>query len=224
MEGLVTTTMEGLAKTATTIPPRTNNGHDPTHITYHQPQPNATNPTQYHSRQHKNSRDTKPQQRRHTQPNHCQTELSRKNRFFSHKTTTNRSRNISSISETKTPPSANTTYPTNPRQYDHQTTSPRTSKTYKMRQDNQDGDFKKQTSSKLVDAPIPPMGKQRNSNPPITDIFPCHKEQRNHFTRPSIRTSTFASRCPNACSSGSRKSIRSFPRTTAPIPASPFTS
>ena len=46
--------------------------------------------TQYHSRQNKSPRDTKLQQNRHTQPKHCQTDLSTKNKVFSHKTTTNR--------------------------------------------------------------------------------------------------------------------------------------
>ena len=79
---------------------------------------------QFHSIQHKSSRDTKPHQKGHTQPNHCQTDLSTKNKVFSHKTTTNRRRNIPSISRTKLPPSANKTNPTNPRQYDRQTNSP----------------------------------------------------------------------------------------------------
>ena len=38
-------TMGGLVTTDTTILPRTNTGHDLTHITHLQPQPNTTNPT-----------------------------------------------------------------------------------------------------------------------------------------------------------------------------------
>ncbi len=110
----------------------------------HYKPPSSTKHNQSHShhdsRQHKSPLDTKPQQRRHTQPNHCQTDLSTKNKFFFHKTTTNRRRNISSISRQMTPPSANTTYPTNPRQYDHQPNSPRTPKTHKVREGKQGGD------------------------------------------------------------------------------------
>ena len=68
------------------------------------------------------------------------------------------------------------------------------------------------------------LEKQWNPNPPITDVFLCHKEQRNTFTRPSIPTSSFVSRCPNACSPGFNKNIRSSPHTPAHIPVSPFTS
>jgi hypothetical protein len=68
------------------------------------------------------------------------------------------------------------------------------------------------------------MGKQRNSNPPISDVFMYQKEQQNNFTRPSTHTSSIASHCPNARSQCFNKNIRSSHRTPAHIPVSPFTS
>ncbi len=134
-----------------------NHSHQDKHRTRtlpHYKSPTSTKQNQshshYHSRQHKHPRDMKPQQKRHTQPNHCQTDLSTKNKVFSHKTTTNRRRNIPSISRTKLPPSANNTYPTNHRQYDHQPNSPRTPKTSKVKEEKQGGDFKRQTSSNFT--------------------------------------------------------------------------
>ena len=93
-----------------------------------------------------------------------------------------------------------------------------------MKDNKQGGDFKRQTSTKTIATLIPPMGKQRNSNPPISDVFMYQKEQQNNFTRPSIHTSSIASHCPNACSPGFNKNIRSSHRTPAHIPVSPFTS
>ena len=194
----------------------------------HYTPPTSTKHNQSHrqhpSRQHKSSRDTKPQQKGHTQPNHYQKELNRKNKFFPHQTTTNRRTNISPIFRTKTPPPTNTTHPTNHRQYDRQPNSPRTPKAHKVKDNKQGGDFKRQTSSKFIDTPIPPMGKQRNTNPPISNVFMYQKEQQNNFTRPSMHTSSIASHCPNACSSSFNKNIRSSHRTPAHIPVSPFTS
>jgi hypothetical protein len=165
----------------------------------------------------------KPQQQRHTQPNHCQNSLSTKNKCSCHKTTTNQRRNISSISRQKTPPSANLPRTTNPGQHDHQTNSPRTHKTHKVRQDKQGGDLKRGSAQKHIDARIPPMKTQRNYNQPITDVFMYQKEQQNNFTRSSIYTSSTASHCPNACSLGFNKNVRSSHRTPAHIPVSPFT-
>ncbi len=57
-------------------------------------------------------------------------------------------------------------------------------------------------------------------------MFLCainHKERQNNFTRSSIPTSSFASHCPNACSSGFNRNVRSPHRTPAHIPVSPFT-
>ena len=194
----------------------------------HYTPPTSTKHNQSHrqhpSKQYKSFIYTKPQQTRHTQPNHYQKELNRKNKFFPHQTTTNRRTNISPIFRTKTPPPANTTHPTNHRQYDRQPNSPRTPKAHKVKDNKQGGDFKRQTSSKFIDTPIPPMGKQRNTNPPISNVFMYQKEQKNNFTRPSMHTSSIASHCPNACSSSFNKNIRSSSRTPATIPAYPFTS